>query len=283
MDNQQFRELVTAKADQMYDHSRPGFVHALREPHHRKGWTLLTFPSDFQCATNSSPIETELIYNEVFGSKDYFRGAVRLSDGDTIVDVGANVGVFTLYLTRSLKNPTIHAIEPVPDTYQVLEENIARFSHSDVRLYNVALGATANSTAEIVVFPNMTGNSTSHPEMKDLQRQTLAAVFADDELEYIYAQQRVVVPSTTLSTIISESQIETIDLLKIDTEGAEVDVLRGIDLPDWDRIKQLAIEVHNESITLPMVAEILAAHGLTANTHDSTRDPFGTVVVSAVR
>jgi hypothetical protein len=47
-----------------------------------------------------------------------------------------------------------------------------------------------------------------------------------------------------LSGVIDESQIQRIDLLKVDTEGAEEDVLAGIESRHWDRIRQAVVEVH---------------------------------------
>ena len=49
---------------------------------------------------------------------------------------------------------------------------------------------------------------------------------------------------TTLSNICREYSIPRIDLLKIDVEGAELDVLRGIEEEDWPKIKQIAMEIH---------------------------------------
>ena len=44
----------------------------------------------------------------------------------------------------------------------------------------------------------------------------------------------------------SEERIESIDLLKIDTQRAEMDVLVGVDPPDWARIKQVVMELHDQ-------------------------------------
>ena len=49
----------------------------------------------------------------------------------------------------------------------------------------------------------------------------------------------------TISNLISEHQIEEIDLLKIDCEGAEYDCLIGIGQDDWQKVKQVVVEVHD--------------------------------------
>lgn len=54
---------------------------------------------------------------------------------------------------------------------------------------------------------------------------------------------------TTVSALISELSLERVDLLKIDVEGAELDVLRGIDQKDWPTIRQV-------SNTAPILSEV---------------------------
>ena len=54
---------------------------------------------------------------------------------------------------------------------------------------------------------------------------------------------------TTVSALISEHSLERVDLLKIDVEGAELDVLRGIDQKDWPTIRQV-------SNTAPISSEV---------------------------
>lgn len=272
---------ITKRAGEMYDRNRPGFIHAARCPGTRQGWVELEFPDGLVCATNSNPVETELAYNEIYVGKEYLRSGIILNDSDTVVDVGANIGLFAMYILRNLKHPTLYAIEPVQATYDVLCHNVGQFTSGTVSLHNVALGSRAASEAEITFFTNMTGNSTEHPEIKKQQREALASLFTEEELEFIYTQKQVRVPSTTLTAIMNDEDIQAIDLLKIDTEGAEVDILNGIDDADWTKIRQIVLEVHAEGRTLPIVDGILRAHGMTMFVDESTRDPFGTVVASA--
>jgi hypothetical protein len=65
----------------------------------------------------------------------------------------------------------------------------------------------------------------------------------------------------TLSQIIREHDIARIDLAKIDVEGAEWDVLQGIDDADWPRIRQLVIEVHDTDGRVARTARLLESRG----------------------
>ena len=274
---------VMLKAEAMYDSSRPGFVHASRKPEQRQGWTELTFPSGLICTTNSSPIETELMYNEIFEGREYLRSGIKLGDHDTIIDVGANIGVFTMYLLTNLESPNVHAFEPVPDTFEALRRNMERYPRANLHIYNTGLGASADSSMAMTFFPNMTGNSTAYPEWKAAQREILSKEFTSEELLLIFTGEEITVPSTTLSCYIRKNALDRIDLLKIDAEGSEVDILNGIETDHWPLILQLAMEVHNESKTLSTVIKTVTANGMKATVDAATRDPFGTVVMTAIR
>lgn len=272
---------IGLKAEAMYDSSRPGFVHASRKPEQRPGWTELTFPSGFICTTNSSPIETELMYNEIFEGREYLRSAIKLGDHDTIIDVGANIGMFTMYLLNNLASPFIHAFEPVPDTFEALRWNMERYPNANVHIYNTAFGASIDSRMTMTFFPNMTGNSTAHPEIMATQREVLSQAFTSEEMKFIYTGEEITVTSTTLSSFIRKNALDRIDLLKIDAEGCEVDILKGIEAGHWPLIQHLAMEVHNEADLLSSVIKTVTTNGMKATVDDASRDPMGTVVITA--
>ena len=275
--------IVTAKADAMYDSSRPGFIHALRRKDAHERWTELSFPDGFVCNTNSSPIETELEYNDVVVMQEYLRTGISVSDGDTVVDVGANVGIFAMHLLRSVQGLTIHAIEPVPDTFDVLKSNTARYPHRSVYLHNIAIGAGEDSTLEIVLYPHLTGNATACPEVTQTQRESLSGHLTAEEIAYLYTEERVTVPCTTLSSFFRTHSIEHIDLLKIDTEGSEINILSGVEPGDWSKIDQVALEVHDEVHALQPVIALLEHYGMKVTVDAASRDPSGTVVATATR
>src|SRR6185369_9512500 len=65
----------------------------------------------------------------------------------------------------------------------------------------------------------------------------------------------------TISEIIRENKIESIDLLKVDVEKSELDVLNGIDESDWKKIKNIVMEVHDIEGRLSNIATLLSDHG----------------------
>ncbi len=72
----------------------------------------------------------------------------------------------------------------------------------------------------------------------------------------------VVCPLRTLSSVLDDESIDSIDLLKIDCEGFELDVLHGIRDDHWNRISQVVVEVHDQDGRADVVEQLLRAHGL---------------------
>ena len=67
----------------------------------------------------------------------------------------------------------------------------------------------------------------------------------------------------TVSEVVAAHDLKRIDLLKVDCEGAELDVLRGVSEQDWPKVQQAVLEVHNVEGQLDQVKDLLTAHGLT--------------------
>ncbi len=89
--------------------------------------------------------ETEVVYREIFDEESYLRGGVTLAAGDCVVDVGANIGLFTLFAAMRAPEASFYAVEPIPALYDLLCLN-ARIHGIAVRALPCALGE-AETTA----------------------------------------------------------------------------------------------------------------------------------------
>jgi 31-O-methyltransferase len=69
--------------------------------------------------------EARFLYQEVFAERYYLRQGVELRAGDVVFDVGANIGMFTLFAHRECP-VTVHAFEPAPVPYAALRANAER-------------------------------------------------------------------------------------------------------------------------------------------------------------
>jgi FkbM family methyltransferase len=104
----------------------------------------------------------------------------------------------------------------------------------------LALGRAPCRAAPLTVFPHLPGNSTFHPDLKAAERRV---AFAPSRAHLLAEGASTVdVQVDTLSAVLASrgiSQEIAISLLKIDTEGAELDVLVGMSDTDWTRVLQV--------------------------------------------
>lgn len=217
-----------------------------------------------------SKTDVALLSREFLADENlYLRHGLAIQDGDCIFDVGANIGFFLLHLNRVLRNGTVYAFEPIPEVHEVLQRNAERHNHLDLHLFECGLSGNEGE-ATFSYFPRTSVASTMYPdtsaefrrdsrrfvlqEMRDRSGLLRAAVASTPEWlwfplteairRHFHATKQVQCRLRRLSDIIRDEAIEQIDLLKVDTEGAEEDVLQGIDPQDWPRIRQAVVEVH---------------------------------------
>ncbi|HEY4357628.1 MAG TPA: FkbM family methyltransferase [Acidobacteriaceae bacterium] len=121
----------------------------------------------------------------------------------TIFDVGANFGQTACRFAQAFPAASIYSFEPVQDTFAKMKANVKRLPQ--VRAFQMALG-DQTGTAEIHLAASAGSNS-------------LKAVHGSTASEIIQVK--------TLDEVADENNVETIDLLKIDVEGFELQVLAG--------------------------------------------------------
>jgi len=220
---------------------------------------------DFGCygmGTQGARMELEAIHRETFVERTYLENGVTVPAGATILDVGANVGLFSLAMKVHCPTARIHAFEPAVLSLEALRANLRLHDAEDVTVHPIALGATDDATAAFSFYPNMPGNSTCFPESKTFDRAVIVAEWGTELGDTLYGARMFEVPVARLSTILrGHPEIERIDLLKIDVEGGELNVLDGIEEQDWPRIRQIVMEVQDVDGALDTAVELLRVHG----------------------
>jgi FkbM family methyltransferase len=143
----------------------------------------------------------------------------HLCPGATVLDVGANIGLYALLCGR-LAGPTglVHAFEPEALNASRLRENIALNGLGNVQVFEVA-AYSHPGTVELNVFaPSFNSwHSIGRPKLPDPR----------DATKVVDPVSTRTVTATTLDDHCAKHGLQTIDLLKIDVEGAELDVLAG--------------------------------------------------------
>ncbi|MFI6937384.1 amino acid adenylation domain-containing protein [Streptomyces sp. NPDC050287] len=216
--------------------------------------------------------EVEFLYEEIFQRNEYLRHGVTLRDGAVVFDVGAHIGMFSVFAARQAADVEVYALEPIPDLHRELRWNTGVHGVRG-RLFECAAAAEPGK-AEFTFYPELSMLSGRFGDM-DVDRRLVDGYalgtgtedVVDDLSELINerlaAGRRVPVQLRPLSDVIDETGVDRIDLLKIDAEKSEIEVLRGIRDDHWPLIDQIVIEVHDAGGSIAEVTDLLGAKGFT--------------------
>jgi amino acid adenylation domain-containing protein/FkbM family methyltransferase len=231
------------------------------------GEQLYRLPNNMEVA-HLNKNETDTIYQEIFENQSYLKHGITLRDDSCVFDVGANIGLFTLFVQQRYPQARVYAFEPVPPIFEKLRIN-ALLHGPNVKLFECGLSNEAKS-ANVTYYPKMSAMSGVYAN-RSMDEQTvrnylmnqdgLATEFADELLEGRFNSQSFDCELKKLSDVISEQGIERIDLLKIDVEKSELDVLAGVDEEDWKKIRQIVVEVHDLDGRVARVTELFKRRG----------------------
>ncbi|MCL6591047.1 MAG: FkbM family methyltransferase [Firmicutes bacterium] len=218
-------------------------------------------------------IETDFLYKEIFIEECYLKNGIELKEGSVVFDVGANIGMFSLFVSNKCKNSTIFAFEPISPIYNILKLNVEKMN-SDVKIFNIGLSDN-KKTQKFTFYPGMSVFSGQFAQKSfddellrnilleqynNISDKKLLNRFINHFMEERFSEQIYECELETLSNIIRENQLSRIDLLKIDVEKSELQVLLGIKQDDWKIIKQIIIEVHTDEI-LSELKRIIISNG----------------------
>ncbi len=203
-----------------------------------------------------SIMETRFMHDEIFNEGCY---DVKLPDRPFIVDVGGNIGMFVIYIKSKYPEAEIISFEPMPQSAAVFRQNVALHKLDDITLHEVALGSETEQNVMFAYYPMLPGNSTRYPETKVLPMVQMAEEVPQKAVDQMYKMHEVNATVERLAAFLPEGR--DIDLLKIDVEGAEADVMLGIDAEQWPRIHQAVLEVADLDGQLAKVCDILHGNG----------------------
>ncbi len=131
-----------------------------------------------------------------------------IKQGDIVLDVGANIGFHTMYFAELVgKQGKVFAFEPIPINYHALQENLKLNEFSQIITVNKALG-DINSSLNIHIDENKTNPGAFNLLESGIKNTVIECVRGDDFLK--------------------TNGIDKVDFIKIDVEGYELEVLKGL-------------------------------------------------------
>lgn len=147
--------------------------------------------------------------------KDFFHFLALIPPGTAVLDIGANIGIMTAHLARSIRDITVYSFEPVPNNISAFKRVINYLKLKNVKLLEVALGNTEGE-AEMVM-----------PIIKAVPMQGLSHVIHASITENNEGE-RFKVPLRMLDKMeVLMDSTQRISAIKIDVENFEFFVLDG--------------------------------------------------------
>ncbi len=163
-----------------------------------------------------------LTIKEVFYDHDY---QPKAKSAKTVIDIGANIGTCTVYLSGLFPKAKIYSLEPDPKTFQLLKTNKELNHCTNVTLISQAVSNRRGSTT----FYSCQANGLSS--------------LSKTRLPYQVTKTRVEL--TTIPDLMRQYRLGQIDILKIDAEGAEFDILLKTPRFPYPLIKEIILEYHD--------------------------------------
>lgn len=180
--------------------------------------------------TGHLPVSRRMLppFKEIFFDQVYLQHIpeeVFRKETLTIVDIGANVGFFSLFMLFRHPNAKVYAFEPMPYNFSRLAQYKEETKLSNLFPINKAVAGAPEK-----LLLNYAGNGSF---------TTMASIFAHQ-----HKMNSLEVEATSLQQIADEQQLSTIDFIKLDCEGAEYTILYNTPPALFRQIKALGIETH---------------------------------------
>jgi FkbM family methyltransferase len=177
-------------------------------------FTYLSFDQDIVLTVQ--PSFKSIVTSVLLSEGDWFESEMEfwrkwLKPGMTVIDVGANVGVYAFSAAKQVGSEgKVIAIEPFPKCVEYLQET-SRINQLDwVKVY----GAAAS-------------DQNGHVRLSIQGASELNEVIIADNVEMTSSNHYIEVPCITLDSLVEQEKIQSVNIMKLDAEGHELNVLQG--------------------------------------------------------
>jgi len=203
--------------------------------------------------------------SEIFYQNSYSSNNLFFDGNGIVIDIGANIGIFSLLAARETKN-LVYAFEPDPQNVYLLKKNLGANNIKNVVVSEIAV---CDDIGHKELYLN------SHPGGHSLFRQTKGNP----------RQKCLSVATTTLRDIIDTNHLTAINFLKIDCEGSEGVILQSTTIDYLQKINQIALEFHDNVSTLThcQIQDLLHQAGFVTQLKWDCQGPFGFIYASQKR
>jgi FkbM family methyltransferase len=177
----------------------------------------------YKVRTNSGDF---YVINGVYIHNLYSRLIGHIEEASVCVDVGAHIGIFSVFAANKAKNVKVYSYEPSPENFTLLKENI-RLNNLNKRIYPFMLGI-CGKRGKRKLFLNG----------QDFVSCTLFP-------EQLNKKKHITIECITLKDAFDFNKIERCDFLKMNCEGAECEILFNAPKECLKKIKTITLQYHN--------------------------------------
>ena len=183
---------------------------------------------------NKSDLSTDGCIFEIVTRNDYLLDKYVDIENANFIDIGANCGLASLILGKQNPKSKIYSFEPDIQVFNVFKKNVELNNLSNIILSNKAVSKEGIKEITLYKSPLCSGGNTTCSTYNDIQNH-----FHNFKIE------SYTVKSISLDEIIKENNINEIELLKIDCEGAEYEILYNSEIFQKGIVKNMVGEFHN--------------------------------------
>lgn len=180
----------------------------------------------FVITDNAESATPAFIYGDLKREESIF---TSLNNPKVILDVGAHVGIISIYLSKLYPQSKIYAVEPYLPSYENLLKNILDNDCTNIIPVQIALSSDSKDTTMVTDIKN-TGSCVAFLGIRP---------------------DKPIVKTCTLKQFMDDQCIEFVDFMKMDIEGSEYEVLPTFN--EWERFKDIYIELHTLILYKPIV------------------------------
>ncbi len=163
------------------------------------------------------------VLKEVWINKIYDRFGVNVEKGDTVIDIGGHIGIFSVYASSISATGKVYAFEPFEENFKRLEEHKKLNNQKNLFVFHCGVSAVDGTQTLYLSPDNNTGGHSLHLKT--------------------HSENKVQVKTVRLSEFCQREKIEKIDFLKLDCEGAEFEIILS-DPSILQKVRKIIMECH---------------------------------------
>jgi FkbM family methyltransferase len=163
------------------------------------------------------------VLKEVWLREIYNKHGIRVEKGDTVIDIGGHIGLFSVYAAHRSKTGNVYAFEPFIENFSRLEQHKQLNQCENLHVFNRGVDATTGKKTLYLSPDKNTGGHSLH-----LKKQS---------------DRQVEIETINIIEFCDQQHITKINFLKLDCEGAEFEIIKSSE-SILSRVEKIVMECH---------------------------------------